>query len=85
MLCTSLSFPWVYYTCLLSCFNGALAYQGHGFSFPRNSIVSFTCDGSFVAFSFVTLVGMLAAILHIFRYGVRSCLGMRLRVAFWLF
>ena len=78
MLRTSLSFPWVYYTCFLSCFNGALAYQGCGFSFPWISIVSFTCGVSFVSFSFVTLVGVLAAILHILHYGVRSRLGMHL-------
>ena len=65
------------------------------FSFPRDRIVSCPRGGFlsiiyfwvefFVSSCFVILVGVLAAILHISRYGVGSHVGMHLRVAFWLF
>ena len=91
MLRTSFSFSMsVLYVCLLPCFNGALAYQGRGFlsrgiglslGLVVDSFQLFICGWNF----FFPLVGVLAAILHIFRYGVGSHVGMRLRVAFWLF
>ena len=48
MLRTSFSFPWAYYVCLLSCFNGALAYQGWGFPFPTDRI-AFCTRGGFLS------------------------------------
>ena len=93
MLRTSFSFPWAYYVCLLSCFNGALAYQGRGFSFLKDKIVSctrggflsiFIVGGTFASFCFVTLVGVLAVILHSF---VTVSFSLRYAHAseFWLF
>ena len=95
MLRTSFSFPWAYYVCLLPYFSGALAYQGRGFlsrgtglshALVVDSSQLFICGRNFfVSSCFVTLVGVLAAILHIFRCGVGSHVGLRLRVAFGCF